>query len=144
MAFVPPARHLLRAKDLADARYFEPLDVDDLARAAGLSRAHFSREFRGAFGESPHAYLLTRRLERAAALLRTTDHSVADVCFSVGLQSVGSFTTSFTRTYGRSPTAYRAQFPPASQLARVPACVVHAYSRPQRSTFREDSRAARA
>ena len=70
MAFVPPARHLLRAKDLADARYFEPLDVDDLARAAGLSRAHFSREFRRAFGESPHAYLLTRRLERAAALLR--------------------------------------------------------------------------
>ena len=143
MAFVPPARHLLRAKDLADARYFEPLDVDDLARAAGLSRAHFSREFRTAFGESPHAYLLTRRLERAAALLRTTDRSVADICFSVGLQSVGSFTTSFTRTYGRSPTAYRAQFPPASQLARVPACVVHAYSRPQRSTFREDSRPAR-
>ena len=143
MAFVPPARHLLRAKDLADARYFEPLDVEDLASAAGLSRAHFSREFRGAFGESPHAYLLTRRLERAAALLRTTDHSVADICFSVGLQSVGSFTTSFTRTYGRSPTAYRAQFPPASQLARVPACLVHAYSRPQRSTFREDSRPAR-
>jgi AraC-like DNA-binding protein len=143
MAFVPPARHLLRAKDLADARYFERLDVNDLARAAGLSRAHFSREFRAAFGESPHAYLLTRRLERAASLLRTTDHSVADICFSVGLQSVGSFTTSFTRTYGRSPTAYRAQFPPASQLARVPACVVHAYSRPQRSTFREDSRPAR-
>ena len=70
MAFVPPARHLLRAKDLADARYFEPLGVDDLAAAAGLSRAHFSREFRRAFGESPHAYLLTRRLERAAALLR--------------------------------------------------------------------------
>jgi AraC-like DNA-binding protein len=143
MAFVPPARHLLRAKDLADARYFEPLDVDDLARAAGLSRAHFSREFRGAFGESPHAYLLTRRLERAAALLRTTDHSVADICFSVGLQSVGSFTTSFTRTYGRSPTAYRARFPPASQLALVPACVVRAYARPQRRTFREDSRPAR-
>ena len=143
MAFVPSARHLLRAKDLADARYFEPLDVDDLARAAGLSRAHFSREFRGAFGESPHAYLLTRRLERAAALLRTTDHSVADICFSVGLQSVGSFTTSFTRTYGRSPTAYRAQFPPASQLALVPACVVRAYARPQRRTFREDSQPAR-
>ena len=82
----PPARHLLRAKDLADARYFEPLDVDDLARAAGLSRAHFSREFRRAFGESPHAYLLTRRLERAAALLRNTDRSVAEICFSVGLQ----------------------------------------------------------
>src|SRR3954447_23107524 len=108
MAFVPPARHLLRARDLADARYFERLDVDDLARAAGLSRAHFSREFRRAFGESPHAYLLTRRMERAAALLRNTDHSVAEICFSVGLRSVGSFTSSFTRTYGVSPTAYRA------------------------------------
>jgi AraC-like DNA-binding protein len=110
-----------------------------MARAAGLSKAHFSREFRRAFGESPHSYLLTRRLERAAALLRTTDHSVAEICFSVGLQSLGSFTTSFTRTYGASPTTYRAQFPPASKLALVPACVVRAYSRPQRSTFREDS-----
>ena len=143
MAFPPPARHLLRAKDMADARYFEALTVDDLARAAGLSRAHFSRRFRDAFGESPHAYLLTRRLERAAALLRATDRSVADVCFSVGLQSLGSFTTSFTRTYGVSPTAYRAAFPPAAHHARVPACVVHAYGRPQRRTFREDSDAAR-
>jgi AraC-like DNA-binding protein len=144
VAHVPPARHLLRAKDLADARYFEPLGVDDLARAAGLSRAHFSREFRRAFGEAPHAYLLTRRLERAAALLRTTDNSVAEICFSVGLQSVGSFTTSFSRTYGQSPTAYRASFPPASHLVRVPTCVVRAYARPQHRTFREDSGSARA
>ena len=142
MAFVPPARHLLRAKDLADARYFEPVDVEDMARAAGLSRAHFSREFRRAFGESPHAYLLTRRLERAAALLRNTDRSVADVCLSVGLQSIGSFTTSFTRTFGESPTAYRAKFPPAAHYARVPACVVRFYGRPQNRTFREDSAAA--
>lgn len=140
MAFVPPARHLLRARDLADARYFEPLGVDDMAAVAGLSRAHFSREFKRAFGESPHAYLLTRRLERAAALLRTTDGSVADVCLSVGLQSVGSFTTSFTRTFGRSPTAYRAAHPPASSNALVPGCVVRAYARPQHRTFREDSR----
>jgi AraC-like DNA-binding protein len=139
MPFAPPARHLLRAKDLADARYLEPLTVDDLAQAAGLSRAHFSREFRRTFGEAPHAYLLTRRLERAAALLRSTDHSVADICFSVGLQSVGSFTTSFTRTYGLSPTAYRAAFPAAADLARVPACIVHLHARPQLSTFREDS-----
>jgi AraC-like DNA-binding protein len=139
MAFVPPARHLLRARDLADARYFEPLDVDDMAAAAGLSRAHFSREFRRAFGESPHGYLLTRRLERAAELLRNTDRSVVDVCLSVGLQSIGSFTTSFTRNYGMSPTAYRAAFPPAAEQALVPACVVRAYSRPQRRTFREDS-----
>jgi AraC-like DNA-binding protein len=139
MAFVPPARHLLRAKDLADARYFEPLDVDDMARAAGLSRAHFSREFRRAFGDSPHAYLLTRRLERAAALLRTTEHSVADICMSVGLTSVGSFTTSFKRMFGRTPTAYRASYPPASLQARVPACVLRVYGRPQHRTFREDS-----
>src|SRR5438874_13582128 len=143
MVFVPPARHLLRAKDVADARYVEPLGVDDLAGAAGLSRAHFSREFRRAFGESPHAYLLTRRLERAAALLRATDRTVANICLSVGLHSVGSFTTSFTRTYGRSPTAYRAQFPPASQHALVPGCVVRAYARPQHRTFREDSRRGR-
>jgi AraC-like DNA-binding protein len=138
MVHAPPARHLLRARDLADARFFEPLDVDDLARAAGLSRAHFSREFRRTFGESPHAYLLTRRLERAAALLRFTDRSVADVCLSVGLQSVGSFTSSFTRTYGVSPTAYRARHPPAVAHAIVPSCIVRAYGRPQRSTFGED------
>jgi AraC-like DNA-binding protein len=144
MAFVPPARHLLRAKDLADARYAERLTVNDMARAAGLSRAHFSREFSRAFGESPHAYLLTRRLERAAALLRSTDNSVADICFSVGLRSVGSFTSRFTRTYGRSPTAYRASFPPASQYARVPACVLRAYTRPRNSTFGEDRASARA
>src|SRR3979411_1828241 len=143
MPFVPPERHLLRARDLVDARYAEPLAVADLARAAGLSRAHFSREFRRAFGESPHAYLLTRRLERAAALLRTTDRSVADVCFSVGLRSVGSFTTSFTRTYGVSPTAYRATFPPAAHQARIPTCVLRVYGRPQRRTFREDSGVAR-
>jgi AraC-like DNA-binding protein len=137
--YAHPARHLLRAKDLADARYFEPLDVDDLAGAAGLSRAHFSREFRRAFGESPHAYLLTRRLERAAALLRATDRSVADICFSVGLRSVGSFTTSFTRTFGASPAAYRAAHPPAASLAIVPTCVLRFYGRPQRRTFREDS-----
>jgi AraC-like DNA-binding protein len=142
MAFVPPARHLLRAKDLADARYFEPLGVDDLARAAGLSRAHFSREFRRAFGEPPHAYLLTRRLERAAALLRVTDRSVADICFSVGLGSVGSFTTSFTRTYGMTPTAYRETVPPAARHAVIPTCVVRVYGRPQHRTFREDSRPA--
>jgi AraC-like DNA-binding protein len=136
---VPSARHLLRAKDLVDARYIEPLGVQDMARAAGLSRAHFSREFRRTFGESPHSYLLTRRLERAAALLRTTDRPVAEVCFSVGLQSLGSFTTSFTRIYGMPPTAYRASFPPAASHALVPACVIRAYGRPQHRTFREDN-----
>jgi AraC-like DNA-binding protein len=136
---VPIARHLLRAKDLADARYRDRVDVEDMARAAGLSRAHFSRAFRRAFGESPHAYLLTRRLERAAALLRYTDRSVADICMAVGLQSVGSFTTSFGRAFGMSPTRYRAGFPPAAVYARVPECVLRFYGRPQRSTFGEDS-----
>ena len=133
MSIQPPARHLLRAKDVADARYREPLDVAALARAARLSQAHFSREFRRAFGETPHQYLLTRRLERAAALLRNTDRSVADVCFAVGLRSVGSFTTSFGRVYGASPTAYRAAHPPATTRVRVPTCVLQAWARPNGS-----------
>src|SRR5881628_887596 len=118
MTPVPPARQLLRAKDLIDARYREPLDVSVLARAAHLSPAHFSREFRRTFGETPHQYLLTRRLERAAALLRNTDRTVSDICLAVGLQSVGSFTTSFGRTFGLSPAAYRAAHPPAITHAR--------------------------
>jgi AraC-like DNA-binding protein len=138
VAPVPPARHLVRAKDHADARYPEPITVGDLARVAGLSKAHFSREFRRAFGEPPHTYLLTRRLERAAALLCTTDRTVADICVMVGLSSVGSFTTSFGRIYGVTPTAYRASHPPASTLALIPACVVRAYTRPENRTFRED------
>ena len=130
MAAVPPVRHLLRAKDLADARYREPLDVRALARAAHLSPAHFSREFRRTFGETPHQYLLTRRLERAASLLTNTDRSVAEICMMVGLRSVGSFTTSFGRVYGMSPTAYRAENPPAVLRARVPTCVLLANARP--------------
>src|SRR5262249_29860321 len=132
------------ARARGDAGYAEPLGVADLARTAGLSRAHFSREFRRAFGESPHAYLLTRRLERAAALLRSTDRSVSSICFAVGLRSVGSFTTSFTRAYGMTPTAYRASFPPASQHALIPACVLRAHGRPQHRTFREDAAAVRS
>lgn len=139
MAAVPSTRHLLRAKDLADARYHDPLDVPALAQAAHLSPAHFSREFRRTFGETPHQYLLTRRLERAAALLRTTDRSVAEICFMVGLRSVGSFTTSFGRLFGLSPTAYRASFPPAATRARIPTCMLQAYGRPRSSSFREDT-----
>src|SRR5262245_32330041 len=88
---VPPARHLLRARDLADRRYADAITVADMARAAHLSPAHFSREFRRAFGESPHQYLLTRRLERAATLLRTTDWAVARICLAVGIQSQATF-----------------------------------------------------
>jgi len=138
VAPVPPARHLARAKDLADGRYAEPLTVADLAAAAGLSRSHFSREFRRAFGEPPHVYLLTRRLERAAALLRNTDYAIADICYQVGLTSIGSFTTSFTRMFGKSPAAYRAAYPPAADQAMVPACILRFYGRPQHRTFRED------
>src|SRR3954454_23785227 len=104
MAFAPPARHLLKAKDLADARYAEPLDADDMAAVAGLSRAHFSREFRREFGEAPHAYLLTRRLERADALRGATDHSVTEICLSVGLTTLVSFATSYRLMFGKPPT----------------------------------------
>ena len=141
---VPPARHLVRARDLADARYFEPLTVADLARAARLSPAHFSREFRRTFGETPHQYLLTRRLERAAALLRDTDRPVTEICFAVGLASVGSFTTSFRRVYGTTPTAYRASFPPAQRHLRIPTCIAQAFGRPRNRTFREDAPAPRS
>jgi AraC-like DNA-binding protein len=132
------ARHLLRARDLADARFAGSLTVADMARAAGLSRSHFSREFKRSFGESPHQYLLTRRLERAADLLRVTDWPVADICFAVGAGSVGSFTTSFSRVFGCPPTEYRQSWPPAARLVHVPRCVAMAYARPKNRTFRED------
>ncbi len=137
MAFAPPARHLLRGKDLADARYSEAIKVADMANAAGLSKAHFSREFRRTFGESPHHYLLTRRLERAAALLRMTDWTVGEICVSVGLQSLGSFTSSFKRTFEQTPTEYRASQPPAALAARVPSCVLRTYLRPQAARFKK-------
>ena len=137
MAFAPPARHLLRGKDLADARYSEAIEVADMASAAGLSKAHFSREFHRTFGESPHHYLLTRRLERAASLLRMTDWTVGEICVSVGLQSLGSFTSSFKRTFEQTPTEYRASQPPAELAARVPSCVLRTYLRPQAARFKK-------
>jgi AraC-like DNA-binding protein len=130
VAQVPPARHLLRAKDFVDARYADPITVEDLAAAAGLSRAHFSRMFSRTFGETPRAYLQSRRLERAAALLRYTDRSVADICAMVGLKSLGTFTTNFARVYGLSPAAYRASMPPASVHARIPSCILQRDTRP--------------
>src|SRR4029453_5485130 len=142
MAYAHPLRHLLRAKDLMDARYREQLDVTALARAAHLSRAHFSREFGRVFGEAPHRYLLTRRLERAAALPRNPHRPGSDICFSVGLRSMGSFTTSFGRTFGLSPVAYRAANP-AIERVRVPTCVLQACARPRSSTFGEDGSAPR-
>ncbi len=139
MAHPEPERHLLRARDLADTRYADQVDVAAMAAAAGLSRSHFSRAFAGAFGESPGVYLLTRRLERAAALLRNTDHSVAEVCFEVGLVSVGSFTTSFKRVYSQTPTAYRVSHPAAATWAMVPSCLIQEYARRANRTIREDN-----
>ena len=110
-----------------------------MARAAQLSPAHFSREFRRTFGESPHQYLLTRRLERAAALLRTTDWSVARICLAGGTQSQATFTTSFRTHVGQTPTADRATFKPAAAMAVVPLCVTRVYGRPRYRTTREDA-----
>ena len=131
MAFVPPARHLLRAKDLADARYFEALDVEQMARAAGLSRAHFSREFRRAFGESPYGYLMTRRIERAMALLRRGDLSVTEVCFEVGCSSLGTFSSRFAELVGMPPSAYRRESTPTT--AEMPSCESRKVTRPIRN-----------
>jgi AraC-like DNA-binding protein len=139
VARVPIARHLLRARDLADAHYSEALGVADMAAAAALSPAHFSRCFKAAFGESPRQYLLTRRLERAAALLLATDWTVAAVGVAVGLRSIGSFTTSFRRMYGMTPQAYRAAHPPTARHVRIPRCVAMTYGRPRNRTFREDA-----
>jgi len=93
--------------------------------------------FRHTFGEAPHQYLITRRLERAAALLRNTDRTVTEICLAVGLSGVGSFTTSFRRIFGLTPLEYRARFPPARRNLRIPNCLAMAYGRPQNRTFRE-------
>ncbi len=132
MAPVPPARHLLKAKDCADAMFAERIGVDDMAAAAGLSRAHFSREFKRVFGESPNDYLLTRRLERAASLLRDTDYPVNEICLMIGLRSVGTFTAAFKRTYGKPPNAYRESMPPAARNVPMPPCLIRAHTRQQK------------
>lgn len=132
----PAARHLLRARDLIDARYAEPLDLVALARRAHVSRAHFARSFKRTFGETPHRYLLTRRMERAAYLLRHTDMSVTEVCLAVGLRSVGSFSSTFKRVVGQSPTAYRrtwrAQPGTLAAEAAIPSCMIRDWVRPGR------------
>ncbi|HEY3192492.1 MAG TPA: helix-turn-helix transcriptional regulator [Solirubrobacterales bacterium] len=134
-------RHLLRARDLVDSRYSEPLDLKALARAAHVSPRHFSRSFRRVFGETPYQYLLSRRLERARHLLRTTDLSVAEICLAVGFTSVGSFTTTFTRHVGVSPTTYRKAYRGPSEADRIPLCFAMAWSRRAGDgAFREDSR----
>jgi transcriptional regulator GlxA family with amidase domain len=123
-----------------DDRYADPLDLEALARAAHVSPRHFSRSFRQTFGETPHQYLLTRRIERARHLLRTTDMQVAKVCMAVGWGSVGSFTTTFTRHVGISPTEYRRRNADVSESDRIPLCFIKAWTRlPGDGAFREDA-----
>jgi AraC-like DNA-binding protein len=127
---VPLSRHLLRVRDLIDRAYAEQLDVAALARSASVSPAYFSRSFTSAFGETPHQYLMSRRMERAMALLRAGDLSVTEVCFAVGFSSLGSFSTQFRRFVGDSPSAYR-QRDGHAELAKVPSCYVRLWTRPR-------------
>lgn len=122
--------HLRRARDLMDREYARPLDVPGMARAALMSPAHFSRKFRTAFGETPYSYLMTRRVERAKALLRQ-GASVTDACFAVGCTSVGSFSSRFTEIEGETPSRYRAR--DHRDHEAVPSCVSMVASRPRRS-----------
>ncbi len=126
--------HLRRSRDLIDREYARPLAVSALARAALMSTAHFSREFRATYGETPYAYLMTRRIERAKALLRRGDLSVTEVCIAVGCSSLGSFSARFTQLVGETPTAYRAR--DHSALASLPGCLARDLTRPRRKASR--------
>jgi len=122
---------LRKAKDRMDREFDQPLDVPALARYVSMSTGHFSRSFKAAFGESPHSYLMTRRIERAKALLRRGDMSVTDVCFAVGCTSLGSFSTRFTELVGESPSDYRARS--HSEVAFIPPCLIMVMTKPIRN-----------
>jgi len=122
---------LRRVRDRIDREYAQPLNVETLARDAGMSAGHLSRRFKAAFGESPYSYLMTRRIERAMALLRRGDMSVTDVCFEVGCSSLGTFSTRFTELVGVPPSVYRQRF--AGQMHGVPPCVAKQVTRPIRN-----------
>ena len=139
---IPLSRHLLRVRDLIDRAYAAPLDVPALARSAHVSEAHFSRQFRAAFGETPHRYLLRRRMERAKALLRAGDLPVTEVCLAVGFSSHGSFSNAFRRHVGTTPTAYRAQEHDPG-LAAVPAASSAATPARRVEQFRTSARGRR-
>ncbi|WP_326625241.1 helix-turn-helix transcriptional regulator [Streptomyces sp. NBC_01762] len=128
---LPDLVRLRRTRDMMDRDYAEPLDVPALARAAHMSPGHFSRSFRAAFGETPYSYLMTRRIERAKALLRRGDLSVTEVCFAVGCTSLGSFSSRFTELVGESPSAYRARR--HDQGPALPACIAKIFTRPIRN-----------
>ena len=134
--------HLRRARDLIDREYTRPLDVPALARAAFMSPSHFSRQFRAAFGETPYGYLMTRRIERAKALLRRRDLTVTEVCMAVGCTSLGSFSSRFTELVGESPSSYRARHHDAA--AGIPACFAKLLTRPRRPLARPGTPPARA
>jgi AraC-like DNA-binding protein len=133
--------HIRRARDRIDREYSTPLEVPELARTALMSTAHFSRQFRAAYGETPYAYLMTRRIERAQALLRRGDLTVTEVCLEVGCTSLGSFSARFTELVGETPTAYRAR--DHSALANVSGCVAKDATRPVRITSRNGQTPAR-
>jgi AraC-like DNA-binding protein len=122
---------LRRVRDRIDREYAQPLNVEALARDAHMSSGHLSREFRAAYGESPYSYLMTRRIERAMALLRRGDLSVTEVCFAVGCSSLGTFSTRFTELVGVPPSTYRRETAPAT--AEMPSCVVKQVTRPVRN-----------
>jgi AraC-like DNA-binding protein len=124
-------RRLRRARDRMDREYAEPLDVEALARGAYMSAGHFTRQFRLAYGESPYSYLMTRRIERAMALLRNGDLSVTEVCFEVGCSSLGTFSTRFTELVGVPPSVYRRQA--AGATTGMPPCVAKQVTRPIRN-----------
>ncbi|HEY6798846.1 MAG TPA: helix-turn-helix transcriptional regulator [Kineosporiaceae bacterium] len=123
-------RRLRRARDRMDREYAQPLDVPALARTAWMSTAHFSRRFRQVYSETPYSYLMTRRIERAKALLRRGDLSVTEVCFAVGCASLGSFSTRFTELVGESPSRYRSR--DHDELRVVPGCQTMVLTRPRR------------
>jgi transcriptional regulator GlxA family with amidase domain len=123
-------RRMLRARDAMDRRFAQPLDVPALAHLVHASPAHFSRQFRATFGETPHRYLQRRRVERAMELLRETDHPVTEICFDVGFKSVGTFGRTFRAIVGEPPSAYRARFAGNGVALRVPACWAMAWMRP--------------
>jgi AraC-like DNA-binding protein len=127
--------HLRRARDLMDREYARPLEVAAIARAAFMSPAHFSRQFKAAYGETPYSYLMTRRIERAQALLRRGDLSVTEVCMMVGCTSLGSFSARFAHLVGETPTGYRAR--DHSALANVPGCIAKDITRPTSSRIGE-------
>lgn len=122
--------HLRRARDLMDRQYADPLDVPTMAQAALMSPAHFSRQFRAAYGETPYGYLMTRRIERAMLLLRQGDMSVTEVCMAVGCTSLGSFSSRFSELVGESPSAYKAR--DHGPTVVVPACIAMVLARPRR------------